>query len=65
MTLFNQEKFSKNAKPTDYNFSRAIELDSTSHKLDGLAKGKEAIRCERLGLLEDKFVQSIFKEQRA
>ena len=66
MTLFKQRKLASDRKSTRYKVASPFEQDSTTHQLDnsldGLTKGKEAIRCERLGLIEDKFVQSICKE---
>ena len=66
MTLFNQRKLASDRKATGYKAPSPFEQDSTTHQvdksLDGLTNGKEAIRRERLGLIEDKFVQSICKE---
>ena len=67
MTSFNQSEFTSNTKANGYKFASTFDQDLKTPKqvapMDGLTKGKEAIRCERIGLLEDKFVQSICKEK--
>lgn len=65
MTRFNKNKLYTKANTFDLNAefdsqSKKIQVDSSS---DTITKGKEAIRIERLELLEDKFVQSICKER--
>ena len=66
MTSFNQNKFSKSNQTNSSYVSIPNESDLTTFKVDSLlnqlTKGKEAIRCEKIGLLEDKCVQSIFKD---
>ncbi len=67
MTGLNQSKFPENKKanwdgvtiPHQSDIARTL-INSDP---DVLAQGKESLRIERLGLLEDQFVQSVCKEK--
>ena len=67
MTRFKQTKFAKsskiNSKYVAVPFSSELTPSQINSALDRLTKGKEAIRWERIGLLEDSFVQAVCKEK--
>ena len=67
MTHFNQDKFSSNSRATDYKSTKAFESNLTTTKVELTSEqtniSKEAIRCERLGLLEDTVVKLVLKDQ--
>ena len=67
MTRFNQKKFSSASREAGYQSTKAFESKLTTTQVESTSDeatiGKEAIRCERLGLLEDAVVQSIRKAQ--
>ncbi len=67
MTRFNQNKYLKGSKINrnyvSIHFSSDKTISQLDKGLDQLTKGKEAIRSERIGLLEDHFVQAVTKEK--
>ena len=67
MTRFKQNKFYKSSKINGNYVAVPLSSDKTTSQidqgLDQLTKGKEALRWERIGLLEDRFVQSVVKEK--
>ena len=68
MTRFKQHKFYKSSKINCNYVAVPLSSDKTTSQidqgLDQLTKGKEALRWERIGLLEDRFVQAVEKEKR-
>ena len=67
MTRFKQNKFYKSSKINGNYVAVPLSSDKTTSQidqgLDQLTKGKEALRWERIGLLEDRFVQAVAKEK--
>ena len=67
MTRFKQNKFYKSSKINSNYVAVPLSSDKTISQidqgLDQLTKGKEALRWERIGLLEDRFVQAVAKEK--
>ena len=67
MTGINQNKFRSNTKAIFGKFLKAFENKTSALQQfpssDQSFKVKEAIRCERLGLLEDSFLLSISKDK--
>ena len=67
MTRFKQNKFYKNSRINGNYAVVPLSPDiTTSHidqGLEQLTKGKEALRWEKIGLLEDLFVQAVAKEK--
>ena len=69
MTHFKHNKFYKSSNINCNCIDVPVHLTSnkiTSQKgkgLDQLRKGKEALRWEKIGLLEDSFVQAVAKEK--
>ena len=67
MTRFKQNKFYKSSKINGNYVAVPLSSDITTSQidqgLDQLMKGKEALRWERIGLLEDRFVQAVAKEK--
>ena len=67
MTRFKQNKFYKSSKTNGNYVAVPLNSDKTTSQidqgLDQLTKGKEALRWERIGLLEDSFVQAVAKEK--
>ena len=65
MTRFKQNKFYKSSKINGNYVAVPLSSDKTTSQidqgLDQLTKGKEALRWERIGLLEDSFVQAVAK----
>ncbi len=68
MTRFKQSKFYKSSVINGNYIAVPLNSIKTTSQidqgLDKLTKGKEALRCERIGLLEDRFVQAVSKEKR-
>ena len=66
MTRFKQNKFYKSSKINGNYVAVPLSSDKTTSQidqgLDQLTKGKEALRWEMIGLLEDRFVQAVAKE---
>ena len=67
MTRFKQNKFYKSSKINGNYVAVPLSSDKTTSQidqgLDQLTKGNEALRWERIGLLEDRFVQAVAKEK--
>ncbi len=67
MTGFNQNKFRSYTKEIFAKFLKAFEKNKSAleqfSSTDQSSKRKEALRCERLGLLEDRFLLSVCKEK--
>ena len=67
MIRFKQNKCSKSTKINGNYVSVPLYSKKTSYQInqgpDKLAKGKEALRWEKIGLLEDLFVQAVSKEK--
>ena len=67
MTRLNQNKFYKSSKINGNYVVLPLNSDKTTFQidqsLDQLSKGKEALRWEKIGLLEDRFVQAVAKEK--
>ena len=68
MTRFIQDKCYKSSKVNGKYFSVPLSSDKTTSQidqgLDQLTKGKEALRWERICLLEDHFVQAVAKDKK-
>ena len=67
MTRFKQNKFYKSSR-INGNYvvvplSPDIKTSQINQGLEQLTKGKEALRWEKIGLLEDRFVQAVSKEK--
>ena len=64
---FKKNKFYKSSKINGNYVAVPLSSDKTISQidqgLDQLTKGKEALRLERIGLLEDSFVQAVEKEK--
>ena len=67
MTRFNKNKYAKNSKINGNYVAVPLNSDKTISQidqgLDQLTKGKDDIRWERTGLLEDTFIQAVAKEK--
>ena len=67
MTRFNKNKYAKNSKINGNYVAVPLNSDKTISQidqgLDQLTKGKDDIRWERIGLLEDPFIQAVAKEK--
>ena len=67
MTRFKQNKFYNSPKINGNYFAMPLSSDKTTSQidqaLDQRMKAKEALRWERIGLLEDSFVQAVAKEK--
>ena len=67
MTRFKQNKLSKSSKVNGNYVAVPLKSDLTPSQvnsdLDRLTKGKEALVWEKIGLLEDRFVQAVCKEK--
>ena len=68
MPPLEKNKFVKSSKSNNNDLNTSFSLDSdlitlqSNSDLDRLAKAREAIRWEKIGLLEDNFVQSVCRE---
>ena len=67
MTRFNKNKYAKSSKINGNYVAVPLNSDKTISQidqgLDQLTKGKDDIRWERTGLLEDPFIQAVAKEK--
>ena len=67
MTRFKQNKLYNSSKTNANYFALPFISDKTTSQidqgLDQLTKGKDDIRWERTGLLEDPFIQAVAKEK--
>ncbi len=65
MTNFQAQSFSNKQKPHINNVSTSnISLKTSTinrKNVEPLTKGEEAMQCEAIGLIEDKFVQEVRK----
>ena len=67
MTRFKQSKFYKSSRINGNYVVVPLRSDITTSQIDQgleqLTKGKEALRREKICLLEDRFVQAVSKEK--
>ena len=67
MTRFKKNNFYNSSKINGNYVAVPLNSDEITSQvdqdLDQLTKGKEALRWERIGLLEDPFVQEVTKEK--